>query len=492
MDKYGILSRSNLDNQPTAMEAEMLRILKRIDFKSVLKKLAVLAGFMVLIMTVGHCMAKRSINKEWEEKVSKKRTPEEVRGLLDSIVKHRRMNVPAFVPQNMWHREMCAAAIVNAVNFFLGEERLKMSAAWNFYQANKEQLELVYKRTEDFKIVGNQIIETYDRPFYLSEILKSDGEKRNLTSNRLYVIGYHYHETRSDESIIRSLNNGGTMNSHLMLVLGRYDGFWWGYHMLHHVKQPKAVPFRIDNLSGMMPQWFDAMYIWEVKNTDLPAKWSGARVALVHHTPDYEQITSLLGWGGRNKFGFFLDSVLTYFFGSTGEQFPRVVDLRVPVVSTGPTESLKNRRGDIVGFYKGVAVVRNGGTSQRGTFGLEYECVEFINRFLYSLGHKNLTQMGNADSYFHDARGKGLFPYKNGSAAPPQPDDIIVFDKDGLGGTPGHAAVVTTVDMGRVCMIQQNTDVTEQCLPLAYKQGGWHVGSFTKDLPCVGWSRRRQ
>ncbi|MBI4256823.1 hypothetical protein HY626_02075 [Candidatus Uhrbacteria bacterium] len=72
--------------------------------------------------------------------------------------------------------------------------------------------------------------------------------------------------------------------------------------------------------------------------------------------------------------------------------------------------------GTILGEHHGVTVHAYGwGDSVRGEYGLEYECVELVNRYYVQvLGHRNLTKTGDADTYFWDAKAKMLQAFPNG------------------------------------------------------------------------------
>ncbi|MBU1177794.1 CHAP domain-containing protein [Patescibacteria group bacterium] len=445
-------------------------------------------------------LGKREVEREWASKLSQTpRAPAEIRGLIDNLYHFRKEVVPSFVPQSGWDDELCAANVVGAVNFILGEERLKVAAAWKFSRANQDRLRLVYDRTQDFKVEGQRVVEKKDRIFWLSRLLATHGRNGRLTSTRLYVIGYHYRQTRSDRLII---NAGADINSHLMLVLGRYDGRWWGYHLYHDPKHPGADPFRIDSVSNLWGRWdmttdFDVVKIWEVKNSEMTSqKGSGRPLFMIQDTPPYRQVNKLLFGGGR--WGYWLDTISVYLRGQ-GEHFPRVVDLSTPVVQVIRSDYQGSSwPGRLLGFYQGVSVRQHVGPSQRGEYGLKHQCVELINRFYaQKLGHRNLARTGHADSYWYAAADKGFKRYPNGSPNQPQPGDILVFDGDGQPAgssesNPGHVAIVTRVTEQAVCLVQQNAGQWHGCLPLQRRVSGWQVEPipFNPPMPCLGWVRR--
>ncbi len=153
--------------------------------------------------------------------------------------------------------------------------------------------------------------------------------------------------------------------------------------------------------------------------------------------------------------------------------------------------------GRIMGFYNTVPVYYNGEQSYRGTYGREFQCVEYANRFLVSQGHRNLTRTGHADSYFWEAEPKGLQPFPNGNSVRPQPNDLLVFDQGNGDGSPGHVAVIYAVTDEYACFVQQNVgNRWRDCLPLQQSSDGWEMTlpSDRIDLypPIAGWSRIQQ
>lgn len=159
--------------------------------------------------------------------------------------------------------------------------------------------------------------------------------------------------------------------------------------------------------------------------------------------------------------------------------------------------------GEILGVENGVEVRAYGvGGSVRGEFGLEYECVELVNRYYVQvLGYRNMTRTGHAESYFWDARAKGLIAFQNGSSTPPAIHDILVFDGGESDGSVGHVAVVVGVDVdaGSVTFIQQNIraradavfvrDVWKDTLALRSLEGEWFINQGHYTFPVAGWSR---
>jgi hypothetical protein len=159
--------------------------------------------------------------------------------------------------------------------------------------------------------------------------------------------------------------------------------------------------------------------------------------------------------------------------------------------------------GEILGVENGVEVRANASASVRGEYGLEYECVELINRYYVQiLGHRNMTRTGHADSYYWSAHEKGLAAYPNGGSTRPEIHDILVFDWADDDGSVGHVAVVVDVDLatGSVTFIQQNMtvradgglfrrEVWMDTLPLRSLNNGWTVEQGHYNIPVAGWAR---
>jgi surface antigen len=157
--------------------------------------------------------------------------------------------------------------------------------------------------------------------------------------------------------------------------------------------------------------------------------------------------------------------------------------------------------GPVLTVYGGVAAYSNGadqGTGRScarpelGTYGFQFQCVEFVKRF-YSLakGVNTLPWHGNADAYFTTAYDKGLVRFQNGGAVRPAPDDVLVFQ----GGSFGHVAIVTNVEAETVAFAEQNWSVSRllPSLPLVGASNVFSVASrLTNQAPysVQGWARR--
>ncbi|HEU0050807.1 MAG TPA: CHAP domain-containing protein [Patescibacteria group bacterium] len=423
-----------------------------------------------------------------------KRSPEEMRGLLNGMIHFRALGTPAFIPQSMWGRSVCAASVIEAANFVIGEPRLKVTDAWTFARENRDKLELVWRRDQDFAIVNEKKIqEQTDRGFWLSQKLGMIGEGDEATSDRIYIIGYRYHQTQADPEVVR---RGQDLNTHLMLVLGRTPSApgaklpytWWGYHMFHDPENPTGSPFHVEPLGERLPEIFDLVYIWAVKGTEMPVH--GKPLLFWNNTRPYKKIGPYLGKFGGGRVGYVFDTAIAYYLGDR-ESFPLTLDMSRSLVPVVPADSNEGWRGQVLGFYNEIPVRRHRGEDMRGVFGLEFECVELVNRYYYEHErHKNMSRSGHADSYFYDPGSKKLVSYANGSATPPQVNDILVFDRDSRGGDHGHVAIVTNVGPREICVVQQHSALWHTCLPMSNKNGLWTVGALLPDLPCVGWSRK--
>lgn len=156
--------------------------------------------------------------------------------------------------------------------------------------------------------------------------------------------------------------------------------------------------------------------------------------------------------------------------------------------------------GEQVGEFEGVAVYGNNGSNVRGEFGLQFECVELVNRFYATrLDHRNMTQKGNADDYLWHPDNKGLVAYPNGSDVKPMRYDIVVFDGGPNDGNVGHVVIASKVTDTTVAYVQQNAviwklglfarDLWQDSLPLTEEAGRWTISQGRNRLPVAGWSR---
>lgn len=449
---------------------------------------AVCVAVSVLILSVMFVamflLGRSATEREWRDKTARERTPSEVRGLMQAMVEAP-LEVPNFVPQSMLDDEVCSAAVCNAINFTLGKEWLVCGAAWRFPKTNAHAIaRTVYDRAKDFSVVTNpdgtrRIVETFDRNFWLTGL---------LNPAKMYVVGYHYHDTLHDDEI---LDDGTGFNSHLAWLLPLKDGRRWAYHLVHRPNRWDEDPYKIEPVQDL-PNEFDLVYIWELRVV-LPEV--GDRVVLFNKSLPFSTIRHWLN-KGPDFAEYYIDTALVWLRNRFGdyEQFPVVQKVgETGFVDFGVTGPLYH--GLVLGAYKGEYIHAHI-ASTRGPYGLEYQCVEFINRFYARvLGFQNMTASGDADSYFWNARAKGLTAYANGGKIGPQVDDIVVFDKSNHDGDPGHAAIVVSVSDADICFVQQNfyrdnEPVIRDCLPLV-KRDGWFVNATKDYLPVAGWSRQR-
>lgn len=481
----------------------------RFDKKRFLRALMVLGAMLVMgvvFLGVGYRRDRARLTHEWHVKVESRprSTPAQIRGALESLIDYgersaRRdggpeLDPPATIPLSMWDNSACAAAVVSMVNFIAGGEPvLRSSDAWTFASTNVDRVEVVYDRLarfpNDFARDGDRIVERHEPGrLWLSRfgsMLVGRGD--SLTVNGVYVVGYHYHETQSDRAILAA---NGTWNSHLLLLLGRRGGSWWGYHLFHDPRRPEQNPFHIDDLGEELPPQFDLMYIWRVKGIELGLEAQPVTIASM--TRPYHSIVPMVGWMNRlrsDRLASFVDSGIMGWLGNV-EQYPRMlIGDGYHDLANSPNASSR-WWGQTAGYLNGEPIRRQDGGVQRSAYGQEFQCVEFVNRYYARvLGHRNMSRTGNADSYFYDPGNKGLVAFRNGSDMPPRRDDIIVFDPDGLGGDPGHVGIIYDVSDTRVCFAQQNTRQPSACLPVRVRDGRWNIDPLASDRPCVGWSR---
>lgn len=92
---------------------------------------------------------------------------------------------------------------------------------------------------------------------------------------------------------------------------------------------------------------------------------------------------------------------------------------------------------------------------RRTTYGLAYQCVEYVRRFYieelnFQLGKRN------AIDYYRDARDLGLVRYENGGNVAPAVDDIIVFKDPNNINPNGHVGIISEVTSSGVTIYEQN------------------------------------
>jgi CHAP domain len=128
---------------------------------------------------------------------------------------------------------------------------------------------------------------------------------------------------------------------------------------------------------------------------------------------------------------------------------------------------------------------------QMGTFGLQYECTELVQRWAHlKFGEPAIWPVTNAAGMWNagPTMTVPLSQNPNGGATPPQFGDILVFAATVTNPT-GHVAVVSSVTPSAVTAVQQNLTVN-----------GTMAGQWTQSLsgttvsplgndPVIGWLR---
>ena len=156
--------------------------------------------------------------------------------------------------------------------------------------------------------------------------------------------------------------------------------------------------------------------------------------------------------------------------------------------------------GTPLGSFNGVVAYSNGktdsvNTSLPRTYGIPYQCVEYVNR--YYVQHYNFANMkgnGNGSDLFTNLpTAFNLKAYANGGVVSPQVGDILCFAGGSSGN--GHAAIVRNVTLTQVTVIQQNVtnDYADTAFAFAMSVAGGHYTVDASRLGssyfCQGWLR---
>lgn len=173
------------------------------------------------------------------------------------------------------------------------------------------------------------------------------------------------------------------------------------------------------------------------------------------------------------------------------EALPSLADIESVEVEESD-EGLDVAWGTWVGSYNSVSAYSNGSTSYvgpYGTYGYQYQCVEYVNRYFVSAkGKSNMRGTGNANAYC-SGRPSGISVYSNGSTTKPATGDYLASK----GGTYGHVAIVREVGSTYVKVIQQNwsnsTSDNSKTLTLSLAAGKYTVGDFSASYPVSCWGR---
>ncbi len=123
------------------------------------------------------------------------------------------------------------------------------------------------------------------------------------------------------------------------------------------------------------------------------------------------------------------------------------------------------RHGDPIGEFNSIVAYSNGSWDYNDKHaqnynyyngvktGLEWECVEFINRYYLQYYGENIRgNGGDAKDYYSSAEDRGLLAYQNDGTVPPRVGDILVSER----GYYGHVAIVREVYADMIVVIQQN------------------------------------
>lgn len=151
--------------------------------------------------------------------------------------------------------------------------------------------------------------------------------------------------------------------------------------------------------------------------------------------------------------------------------------------------------------YKGVDALSNGTSMRtgescagRGTYGLQYQCVEYIRRF-YSVAKQVDTSSWvnlNARDFYASGSSLGLTRFENGATtSAPQPDDIVVFEGP-AGDIYGHVAIVSSVTTTSISIVEQNWGDTGQGrLALTMRADGtYYTAREGSKYTVLGWLRK--
>ena len=167
------------------------------------------------------------------------------------------------------------------------------------------------------------------------------------------------------------------------------------------------------------------------------------------------------------------------------------------------TSSGQNPFGTENGSFNGVDAYSNGSVGyDSGTYntsaglntGLEWQCVEYVNRYYYLIYGMNIRiPSQNANEYYPNASSRGLLSFPNNGTTPPQVGDILCFAGGSTGA--GHNAIVRAVSSTQVTVIQQNVAEDSRDINYTYSlsvSGGTYFVDGTRlgaSYYCQGWLR---
>ncbi len=149
-------------------------------------------------------------------------------------------------------------------------------------------------------------------------------------------------------------------------------------------------------------------------------------------------------------------------------------------------EQLDELNGVAIYYNGGVNTVQGRNLTQDGyNLGLRYQCVEFVKRYYFERhGHRMPDSYGHAKDFFDPQVSDGglnakrsMLQFTNGSAMPPQADDLLVFAPSLLNRY-GHVAIIASVGSDTLQIAQQNPGPfasARENLPLGHRDGRWYI-----------------
>ena len=164
-----------------------------------------------------------------------------------------------------------------------------------------------------------------------------------------------------------------------------------------------------------------------------------------------------------------------------------------------------DNNANAVGAFNGVTAYSNGSNDWGSDYdnystgvntGMEWQCVEYVNRYYYSKYQINLAGAGNAVNYYSYGSANGLTPYLNGNTTvAPQAGDILCFSGGPEGY--GHVAIVCGCNgSNEVDVIEQNgtEDRRDADFPLTMTVSGGvynvSAANLSGSLSVQGWLRK--
>ena len=159
-------------------------------------------------------------------------------------------------------------------------------------------------------------------------------------------------------------------------------------------------------------------------------------------------------------------------------------------------EQLDELNGVAIYYNGGVNTVQGRNLSEDGyNLGLRYQCVEFVKRYYFErYDHRMPDSYGHAKDFFNASLGDGalnaqraMLQFHNGSATPPQAEDLLVFAPSLLNRY-GHVAIVARVGTDTLQIAQQNPGPfgsAREDLGLTQKEGKWYID----ESRVLGWLR---